>query len=58
MSGCSLTFHVEMKASEAKEENRSSPTASISRGVSTFPFYFDFAELSNPQRDTRTRHDR
>jgi hypothetical protein len=39
------------KASEAEEENRPSPTASVLfEGVSAFPFFFDVAELSNPQR--------
>jgi hypothetical protein len=32
VSGYTLTFLVEIEASEAEEENRPSPTASISRG--------------------------
>ncbi len=42
MSGCTLTFPVEMKASEVEEENRPSPTASISRGGFGLPLLLRF----------------
>jgi hypothetical protein len=52
-----LTFLVDMKASEVEEENRPSPTASISRGGFGLPLLLRFfAELSNPQRDIHTSH--